>query len=214
MQQNLHETVKGPALAVDTVVFGIDKKQLMVLMIKIKNGPYGGKWALPGGLVGLGESPEVTATRVLKNKTNIRSGYLEQLYTFGNPNRDIRGQVASVAHMLLVNNIKSYDLVASEYYSDIRWLPVLDLPATAFDHATIVDFALTRVKSKLGYSNVAGSLLPKDFSLDQLKEVYEVVMDKSYDQKVFEKDILSGKLISESGNDLYHFNNDSLSYFD
>ncbi|HCQ31428.1 TPA: NUDIX hydrolase [Candidatus Collierbacteria bacterium] len=214
MQSTLHETVKGPAVAVDTVVFGIDEKQLKVLLLKIKGGPYNGKWALPGGLVNLGESPEITATRVLKNKTNIRSGYLEQLYTFGNPDRDVRGQVVSVAHMLLVNNIKSYDLIVSEHYTDIRWLPVLDLPETAFDHSQIIDFALTRVRGKMAYSNIAGSFLPKDFSLDQLRDIYEVTMDKPYDHKKFENEILSHGLLTESGNGLYHFKADSLSYFD
>ena len=162
----------------------------------------------------MGESPEITATRVLKNKTNIRSGYLEQLYTFGNPDRDMRGQVISVAHMLLVNNTQSYDLIVSEHYTDIQWLPVLELPETAFDHSQIVDFALVRLRGKMAYSNIAGSFLPKDFSLNELREIYEVVMNKSYDQKTFENELLSHGLLIESDNGLYHFKADSLSYFD
>lgn len=215
MTTKLHETINGPAVAVDTVVFGIDDDQLKVLLIRISGGPYDTKWALPGGLVQIGESPELAAIRVLKNKTNIRSGYLEQLYTFGNPNRDSRGQVVSVAHLLLVPDIESYKLVTSEYYAAISWHPATDLPPMAFDHEQIINFAQTRLKSKLGYSNIVHSFLPTEVTMEQLQHVYEIILGEELDPVEFTEKIQALNIVSPSDTpSLYRFKQETLNYFD
>lgn len=215
MESKLHDHYIGPAVAVDTVILGTKDDLLVVLLLHIKGGPYDNKWALPGGLVRLGESPESAAIRVLKDKTNIRSGYLEQLYTFGNPDRDVRGQVVSVSHLLLVKDPSSYELIPSEHYDDIAWKPVNDLPEVAFDHKQIIGFALTRLKSKLGYSNIAQAFLPSEFTMDQLQKVYEIILEEKKDPASFSQQITKLNIVSAVKNStLFAFRNQNLNYFD
>lgn len=196
MQKNLHEKIRGPALAVDTIVFSIKKDQLVSLLIKIGNGPYKDKWALSGGLIQLNENPETAAIRVLKNKTNITRGHLEQLYTFGDLGRDIRGQIVSIAYLLLVGNTKQYTLKTSDFYTDIDWVPVKNLPAMAFDHEKMIKVAHNRLRSKLLYSNIAYSFLPKQFTLTDLQHVYEIILGKKMDKRNFRKKILALPILS------------------
>ncbi|MBI2464659.1 NUDIX hydrolase [Candidatus Shapirobacteria bacterium] len=214
MTQYLHHTVDGPAVAVDTTVFTISNGKLMVLMLKIKSGDYSGKWCLPGGLVALKESPESTAIRVLKDKTNIKSGYLEQLYTFGDPNRDSRGQVVSIAYLLLVRETVPFELNASGNYVEIDWQEVEKLPETAFDHKDIIAFAVTRLQSKLEYSNVAKVFLPESFSKEDIVAVYEIILNKKLKAEAALGKMLSSNVIVETGEGKYKFAKESINYFD
>lgn len=213
MASDLHKKYIGPAVAVDTVVFTIIEGKLNVLMLKIVGGDYDQKWCLPGGLVQLGESPESTAIRVLKDKTNIKSGYLEQLYTFGNPNRDIRGQVISVAYLLLVRDNITFGLNSENPYGEIKWMDINKIPETAFDHRDIVSFAATRLKSKLSYSNVASTFLPDEFSITAIKEVYEAILGKKIESKKFVERLINSRVIVLSSDDEYRFENRNINYF-
>lgn len=186
----------------------------MVLMLKIKSGDYSGKWCLPGGLVALKESPESTAIRVLKDKTNIKSGYLEQLYTFGDPNRDSRGQVVSIAYLLLVRETVPFELNASGNYVEIDWQEVEKLPETAFDHKDIIAFAVTRLQSKLEYSNVAKVFLPESFSKEDIVAVYEIILNKKLKAEAALGKMLSSNVIVETGEGKYKFAKESINYFD
>lgn len=214
MSPSLHSTVIGPAVAVDTVVFTISKGKLMVLMLKIKSGEYEGNWCLPGGLVALKESPESTAIRVLKDKTNIKSGYLEQLYTFGDPNRDVRGQVVSIAYLLLVRETTPFELNVNGNYDEIRWQDIKKLPKTAFDHRDIITFAVTRLRSKLEYTNVAKIFLADNFKKEEVVEVYEIILDKKLKAERVLNRMIDIKVIVETGGDKYKFANESINYFD
>jgi len=223
LKADLHKKIDGPAVAVDTVVFAIDEELLKVLLIKIGKGPYGGKWAVPGGLIQIGESPEKAAIRVLDQKTNIKTGHLEQLYTFGDPKRDVRGQIISVAYILMINDIKKYETKPTDVYTDIQWFPVGRLPEMAFDHKKIVEFAYKRLVSKMSYSSIAYSLLPPEFTLTEIQRVYEIVWRKKIDKRNFRKKIMGYKIIVPSKKTktgpfrpakMYRFSKTGLVYFD
>ena len=222
-RNKMHENTNGPAVAVDTVVMGIDEGKLKILVLQIGSREYQGKWALPGGLIQIGESPESAARRVLEKKTNIKAGYLEQLYTFGDPKRDVRGQIISIAYFLLVRDIKKYQIKSTDFYSDIQWIAVNSLPAMAFDHQDIIAVSLKRLQDKLGYSNIAYSLVPKLFTLTQLQIVYEIVLGRKLDKRNFRKRILGLNLLKDTFKikkdanrpaKLYQFKKESLVYFE
>jgi 8-oxo-dGTP diphosphatase len=193
---NLHEKIQGPAVAVDTVVFAIRDAKLSTLLIKIGSGPYKNKWATPGGLIQLNETPEQTALRVLKDKTNIQKGHLEQLYTFGEVKRDTRGQIISIAYLLLITNSEKYDIQTTNIYTDIKWVPVKALPPMAFDHQKIIKVAKERLATKMAYSTIASSLLPSFFTLTELQRVYEIIWEKEIDKRNFRKRMLDLNIIT------------------
>lgn len=196
---NSENTIIGPAVAVDAVLFTIDQDQLKVLLIKINSGPYADKWALPGGLVQINESLDEAARRVLFQKANVGDLHLEQLYTFGDMNRDIRGRSVSVAYFALVPSPKNYELKTTAYYSEIAWWSVKTLPPMAFDHEKIIEYAYDRLKAKLEYTNIAYSLLPQEFTLTELQRVYEIILDRKLDKRNFRKKIFALGLVHETG---------------
>ena len=192
---NLHQQIDGPALAVDTVVFAIHEHALQVLLLKIAAGSYQDKWAVPGGLIQVGETPEAAAIRVLNQKAHLQIGHLEQLAVFGDLDRDVRGQIVSVAYSLLIDSIDKYRLEPTAIFNDIRWVPVTQLPPLAFDHQKMISFAHERLKDQMSYSSVASSLLPSEFTLSEMQSVYEIVWGKSIDKRNFRKKILASAML-------------------
>ncbi len=193
------KVIYGPAVAVDAALLTIDQEQLKALLIKISKGFYKDKWALPGGLVKLNETLDNTAKRVLFQKTNIGNFHLEQLYSFGKLKRDIRGRVISVAYFALVNNSQDFKIKTTSYYSEISWWPVKNLPVMAFDHQKITKYALKRLKAKIEYTNIAYSLLPKEFALTELQKIHEIVLGWKIDKRNFRKKIVSLGLVEKTG---------------
>lgn len=193
------KVVYGPAVAIDAVLFTIEKDKLKILLIKINHGPYKKKWALPGGLVQLKETLDDAAKRVLFQKTNIGDIHLEQLYSFGDLDRDVRGRVISVAYFALINNPDNFKIRTTPYYSEISWWLVKKLPAMAFDHQKITDYALKRLRSKIEYTNIVYSLLPKEFTLSEMQKVYEIILSHKIDKRNFRKKMNSIGLIEKTG---------------
>lgn len=191
--------IHGPAVAIDAVLFTIEQEQLKVLLIKINSGPYQDKWAIPGGLVQLEETLDEAAKRVLFQKTNIGDIHLEQLYSFGDLERDIRGRSVSIAYFALIDNPQNFKLKTTPYYSEIAWWPVRNLPPMAFDHRQIVDYALRRLRAKLEYSNIVYSLLAPEFTLTDLQRVYEIVLGKKVDKRNFRKRVAMLGLVKKTG---------------
>ena len=147
-----------PVLAVDAVVFGFDYGDLKILLIKRGLEPFIGQWALPGGFVRKGESPDRAVRRELAEETGIaQEVFLEQLYTFGEPDRDPRGWVLTVAHFALVK-LSDFTIKAATDAKDVQWFRVSDLPQLAFDHAKIISMALQRLKGKVRYQPVGFEL--------------------------------------------------------
>ena len=147
-----------PALAVDMVIFTVGEDDLMVLLIQRRGEPFAGHWAIPGGFVDPGESLDDAAARELREETGVGEVFLEQLYTFGEPGRDPRGRVISVAYYALLRQPPAVS--AADDAADARWFPLRALPPLAFDHGAILDYALSRVRNKVEYTNIVYSLLP------------------------------------------------------
>jgi 8-oxo-dGTP diphosphatase len=175
------------SVTVDIVLLTIRDKQLQVLLIKRLAKPFAGRYALPGGFVLEDESVDAAAVRELREETGVDKVYLEQLYTFGDPKRDPRGRVVTVAYYALVPNSQS--LQAGTDASDAAWFPVGGLPTLAFDHKKIIDYAHLRIRNKLGYTNVGFQLLPPKFTLTQLQLVHEAILGESLDKRNFRRKI-------------------------
>lgn len=175
-----------PSVTVDVVIFSILDEQLKVLLIKRKSWPFEGMWAIPGGFVKMEEGLEEAAYRELAEETSVTNAevYLEQLYTFGKPDRDPRTRVITVAYFALVSADKLSPHAASDA-EDVAWFSIYDLPPLAFDHADILDYALTRLRYKLEYSAVGFQLLPEKFTLRELQDAYEIVLGTKLDKGNF-----------------------------
>ncbi|MBM7112863.1 NUDIX hydrolase [Archangium primigenium] len=185
-----------PALTVDCVVFGLDDEALKVLLIRRGVEPFQGRWALPGGFVRMDESLEDAARRELHEEAGIRPGLLEQLYTFGAPERDPRGRVVSVAYFALVK-LSDHRVHAATDAREADWFPVQKTPKLAFDHAEILDTALARLKGKVRYQPVGFELLPPKFTLTQLQRLYETILERALDKRNFRKKLLAMDLLEE-----------------
>jgi len=188
-----------PSVTVDCVVFGLDldAEDLKILLIQRSGKPFAGMWALPGGFVDMDETLEQAAKRELQEETGISRLYLEQLYTFGDPGRDPRDRVITVAYYALVK-LTDHPIKADTDASDVAWFGVSDLPRLAFDHAKIVATALGRLKGKVRYQPIGFELLPAKFTLSQLQRLYEVVLERRLDKRNFRKKILGMGLLVET----------------
>ena len=184
------------SLTVDCVVFGLDEKNLNVLLIERAIEPFKGKWALPGGFVREDETLDDAARRELREETGVLDVYLEQLYTFGEIDRDPRERVITVAYYALAN-LGDHRIKATTDARNAAWFAVSDLPKLAFDHDKIVAAALLRLRSKVRYQPVGFELLPRKFTLSRLQRLYETVLERPLDKRNFRKKILSMDLLIE-----------------
>jgi 8-oxo-dGTP diphosphatase len=187
-----------PALTTDVVLFSLRETVLMLLLVKRRNEPFRGAWALPGGFVGSDESLDECALRELKEETGVSGVYLEQLFTFGRPDRDPRERVVSVAYYGLVPS-ENLSLRAASDAADAGWFAVDHLPALAFDHHEIVALARTRLTAKLDYSTIALQFLPRRFTLSTLQAVYETIRGEALDKRNFRKWALTRGHIEPTG---------------
>jgi 8-oxo-dGTP diphosphatase len=188
-----------PSVTVDLVIFTIADDTLKVLLIRRGQEPYKGRWALPGGFVEIDESLEKAAARELQEEAGVTNVYLEQLYTFGEPQRDPRGRVISVAYFALVNAGRQR-IAAADDADDAAWHSVF-APKTrarlAFDHKQILDYAVWRLRNKIEWTTVGYELLPRKFTLSELQRVYEIILQKPVDKRNFRKKILAQGRIRE-----------------
>lgn len=174
-----------PAVTVDVVIFAIQENNLKVLLIKRAGEPFKNFRALPGGFLVKNEPSRLAVARILKEKAGVSRVYTEQLYTFDDPTRDPRGHTLTVVYFALASNdaIKLYDGKTE----NPQFFSVKKLPSLAFDHKKIIYYALGRLKSKLEYTNVVYSLLPKEFTMPQLQQAYETILGKRLDKRNFIK---------------------------
>lgn len=180
-----------PSVTTDCVVFGLDDEGLSVLLIQRGEPPFKGRWALPGGFVQMDEGLETAARRELQEETGIdRDVFLEQLYTFGEPARDPRTRVISVAYYALVRT-RSTPVVAGSDASNAQWFLMSGLPKLAFDHDQILDTALKRLQGKIRYQPIGFELLPEKFTMGQLRHLYEHILGREIDKRNFRRKILS-----------------------
>jgi 8-oxo-dGTP diphosphatase len=187
-----------PAVTTDVVIFTIRQNELQILLIQRALPPHKNQWALPGGFIQLEESLEEGARRELEEETGVKDVFLEQLYTFGKPERDPRERVITVAFYALVPT-QELTIVAGSDAQSVNWFKIKKLPDLAFDHKEILKMAHERLRAKLDYSTIAFQFMPKEFTLSELQHVYDVIQKKPIDKRNFRKRILSLNLIKETG---------------
>lgn len=186
-----------PTVAVDVVIFALRARppevehptdlDLQVLLIRRGAPPFKGMWAIPGGFLRMEESLEDAARRELAEETGVTDVWLEQLYTFGAPDRDPRTRVISVTYYALVSAEQITPHAGSDA-TEAGWHSMYKLPPLAFDHEQILDYALQRLRYKIEYSAVAFQLLPEEFTLRELQEAYMVILnDFELDKANFRK---------------------------
>lgn len=190
------EAFEKPSVTVDMCICSIIKSDLKVLLIKRKYPPYRGYWAIPGGFVDLPkkETLEKTAARELGEETGLKNIYIEQLKTYGDPDRDPRMRIITVAYFALVpyNSLKNQNIKADDDAEDVGWFSLRKLPKKlAFDHKKILNDLLIRLVGKISYTNIAFSLLPVRFTWSELQKVYEIVLGKSLIAPNFRRKIRS-----------------------
>ena len=194
MKLNTHEIL----LTTDVALFTIRQDQLRVLLVRRALEPCKGLWSLPGGFVQDGESLADCAHRELLEETGVDEAYLEQLYTFGDPNRDPRGRVVSVAYFALVGS-ESLVLEANTDADAAAWFPVDDVPDLVFDHAEILRVARERLSAKAEYSTIAFQFLAEEFTLSQAQAVHEAVLGRTLDKRNFRALLKSRGLVKGTG---------------
>lgn len=189
-----------PAVTVDIILFTFHQEELKVLLIQRKRPPFEGKWALPGGFINTDEDLDAAARRELQEETNVADVYLEQLYTFGEPDRDPRGRIVTVAYfaLLSLDQLAAQVVRGGDDADAARWWNIYALPDLAFDHARIVEYALQRLRWKLEWTALGFLLLPTEFTLTELQKVYETVLNEPLDKRNFRRKMLSATTQSES----------------
>ncbi|MCW3491747.1 NUDIX hydrolase [Microbacterium sp. SSM24] len=180
-----------------TVIFALrrtpdaDVSRVMLPLVRRTRDPHEGQWALPGGWLDTAEGLDAAASRTLGETTGLAPSYLEQLYAFGAVDRSPT-RVVSIVYWALIRP----DEVPDEGVENVRWFDAATLPRLAFDHNEIVDYALWRLRNKVGYSRIAHGLLADEFTLAQLREVYESILDRRLDPANFRRQVEnSGTLI-------------------
>ncbi len=190
-----------PALTVDVLLFAVLDERLSVLLIQRKGEPFRDRWAIPGGFVEMNEDLEAAARRELREETGLSGDlYIEQLYTFGDPDRDPRGRTISVAYYGLVSAADTAAVRSGDDASDARWVPLdqaLGNLPLAFDHEQVLQTGLARLRGKLDYTAVGFELLPETFTLSALQQVYEIILGRPLDKRNFRRKIVGLHILTE-----------------
>jgi len=184
-------------VSIDCVIFGYDNTQLQVALIERKKPPFVGHWALPGGFLVDDETVEQAALRELQEETGLHDIYLEQFHVFSKPDRDPRGHVITVGFFALIASDK-IELVATEDAAQAQWFPAYKLPKLAFDHDEIYAKALEALRSAITIKPLIFKLLPKEFTLSMLQNIYEEITGEIIDKRNFRKKLLKEDFIQET----------------
>jgi 8-oxo-dGTP diphosphatase len=215
-----------PSVTVDILIISVSSKDIdnyrklsnkimSVLLIKRDNYPFKDKYCLPGGFIKMDESLDESAKRILKHETNIDDIYIEQLYTFSDPNRDPRTRVISTSYVALidknrlVNNLNTntswFDIqIDNNNYTltneldtinfTIQDNQILNNQKLAFDHPLVIDTGLNRIKNKIEYTDIVFNMMPEEFTLGELQQVYEVILNKKLLDPAFRR-IIANKVV-------------------
>ncbi len=188
-------------VAVDIVIFTIQESLLNVLLVKRRIPPFKDQFAIPGGFVLPEEGLNEAALREkLREETGVSDVYLEQLYTFGDPQRDPRGRIISIAYFALISS--DHQLKAGRDAAEASWWHVDQVPPLAFDHARILAYAVERLRNKLEYTTVGFQLLPSKFTLGELQTIYEAILGKTLDKRNFRRKMAELKILKEHRSDV------------
>ena len=183
-------------IALDCIIFGFDRKDLKLLLIKRNFEPKKGQWSLMGGFLQPDESLDEAASRILHNLTGLNDIYLEQLKGFGKVDRDPVDRTISIAYYALINIHDHDEKLLSEHSA--KWFQIDELPDLIFDHEEMVNLAKARLKQKASNQPVGFELLPDTFTLPELQQLYEAIYETSLDKRNFRRRILSMDVLEKT----------------
>lgn len=184
-----------PAVTADCVIFGFDGVSIKVLLIQRGIDPYKGKWAFPGGFMRIDESVEECALRELREETGLESASVEQFGTFSAVNRDPRERVITVAHYALV---KLSEVKGGDDAKAAKWFSYNEMPPLAFDHDHILRRALKCLKERICFEPVGFELLPEVFTMTELQNLYEAILEVRFDRRNFYNKMLKLGILQEA----------------
>ena len=186
------ENTNKIALSVDCVIFGFDENKLKVLLIRSDLKKYSGKWSLLGDLVLPKEDLNASAYRILKERTGLSDVYLEQVHTFGSVNRHPAGRVVTVTYCSLIN-VQHHKINILD--NELHWHDVNNVTDLAFDHQQIFDNCLAQLQKRVQEHPLGFNLLPKKFSLRELQNLYEAILNLKMDRRNFRKKFFAMDLL-------------------
>lgn len=190
-------------LTIDCVVFGLHRGRLKVLTVEYGQGRHQGHWALPGGWVHVAESIDEAAARHLKDLTGLNNIYLQQLRAFGEVNRLQESRIVTIAYYALVKQ-EDYAIVIGNTTSDVQWRDLEEPRSLLFDHEDILQAALASLRHRVRHEPIGFNLLPQKFTLLQLQELYEAILDVKLDKPNFRRKMMKMKLLTSCGEKQKH----------
>lgn len=194
-------------VTVDIALFSIIDNELGVMLIKRAEEPYKDCWALPGGFIDVGTDEDAfeAAKRELEEETKLKNIYLEQLYTFTSRGRDPRELIAnkpcrifSIAHFAIIDHT-SVKAIAGSDAKEVKWFKISKLPKMSFDHGQIIDTAVNRIRNKINYTNIGFELVPAEFTIPELREVFEKVLGRELNPTNFRTKLLKLDVLEDTG---------------
>ena len=184
------------AFSVDCNIFAFSGGKLQILLIKRAEEPFKNQWALPGALVNIDENLRDAPIRSLKELTGLENVFLEQVFTFGKVDRHPAGRVITVAYYSLINK-DNVTPQASSFAQDVKWHNIDDITDLAFDHYEIMNVCLKRLRESVRRRPIGFELLSKTFTLSDVQDLYEAILNKKLDKRNFRKKILSLKILED-----------------
>jgi 8-oxo-dGTP diphosphatase len=194
MKKNSFPDTVIDALSIDCLIFGFKKNELDILLVQHGEGISKGKWALPGGWIRYNESTDDAAARLLSDLTGVSHIYLEQLRSFGNVDRYPSKRVITIVYYALVKP-ENYTLHPGFTAADAQWFKISEVPELPYDHAEILENGLIHLKHKVRHEPIGFNLLPKKFTLLQLQELYEAILEKKLDKPNFRRKLMKMNLL-------------------
>jgi 8-oxo-dGTP diphosphatase len=182
------------ALSIDCMIFGFKKNELDILLVQHGEGISKGKWALPGGWIRYNEDLDHAANRILKDLTGVSNIYLEQLRAFGERERYPNKRVITIAYYALVKP-EDYTLHAGSTAADAQWFKVSEVPNLPYDHNKILKAGLGHLRHKVRHEPIGFNLLPKKFTLLQLQQLYEAILETKLDKPNFRRKLINMNLL-------------------
>lgn len=177
-----HYRYPHPSVTTDCVIFGFDGTRLRILLVQRGIEPFKGQWAFPGGFLKMDESAEEGALRELHEETGLKAAYIKQFHTFSAPHRDPRERVITIAYYALV---RMEEVKGGDDAADARWFALDEVPSLAFDHDLILRTALKEVRKQIHFEPVGFELLPEKFTIKELQNLYEAILDVRFDRRNF-----------------------------